>query len=219
MLRVNFNDITALDTAAQSGLGDLGAKPYQMKVSERENHVLSNIASFFGMVTAPRLGSAGGIPKPLSAFRMMTTEDERRSFFGPNRVLTKSFTSMRAAGMELRALVGRQAAAIRLLLALLAYRGGAAAPIAIAEAIAPSAPIAAGAPGGAPPPPPPPPSSSAAAAAGPRSAGPPPPAPAAPTLDELRPLLRAALKILTPRNLHHRRQRVSHCGACRTAGR
>jgi hypothetical protein len=80
---------------------------------------------------------------------------------------------MRAAGMELRALVGRQAAAIRRLLALLADRGGAAAPIAIAGAISPFAP-GPGAPEiavepiapGAPPPrpgPPPPPSSAAAA--------------------------------------------------------
>jgi hypothetical protein len=46
---------------------------------------------------------------------------------------------MRAAGIELCALVGRQAAAIRRLLAL-AGRGGAAAPIAIAGAIAPFAP-------------------------------------------------------------------------------
>ena len=134
--RMNFNDITALDAAAQSGLCGLGAKPYQMKVSERENHVLSNLASFFGIVTVSKnAGHGRGLPKPMSALRMMTTEDEGRSFFGPNGVLTKSFASMRAAGMELRALVGRQAAAIRRLLALLADRGGAAAPIAIAEAL------------------------------------------------------------------------------------
>jgi hypothetical protein len=114
-----------------------------MILSERENHVLSNIASFFCIVTAStytRSGREGGLPKPLSALRMMTTDDEGRSFLGPNGVLTKSFASMRAASMELRALVGRQAAVIRRLLALLADRGGAAAPIAIAGAITPFAP-------------------------------------------------------------------------------
>ena len=105
---------------------------------------------------------------------MMTTDDEGLSFFGPNGVLTKSFASMLAAGMELRALVGRQAAAIRRLLALLADRGGVAAPIAIAGAIAPFAPgpgapeiaaepIAPDTPPPRPGPPPPPPSSAAAA--------------------------------------------------------
>ena len=105
---------------------------------ERENHVLSNIALFFGIVTASthtKSGRQGGLPKPLSALRMMTTDDEGRSFFGPNGVLTKSFASMRAAGMELHALIGRQASAKSWLLALLADRGGAAAPIAIAGAV------------------------------------------------------------------------------------
>ena len=128
-----------LDFAAQVGLGGLDAKSYRMILSERENHVLSNVASFFGMVTASRSGSDGGLLKPLSAIRMMTTDDEGLSFFGPNGELTKSFASMRAAGMELRALVGRQAAEIRRL-ALLAVRGGTAAPIAIAGAIALFAP-------------------------------------------------------------------------------
>jgi hypothetical protein len=64
--RMNFNDINAMDAAAQHGLGGLGAKSYQMKVSEQENHVLSNVASSFHMVTAPRSGSQGGVPKPLS---------------------------------------------------------------------------------------------------------------------------------------------------------
>ena len=104
--------------------------------------VLSGIASFFGLVTEARQDKPS-LPKPRSALRMMTTGDDGGRFFlGPNGVLTKSFESMRTAGMELRALVVRQAAAIRRLLALLANRGGAAAPIAIAEA---------GAPGGAPP--------------------------------------------------------------------
>ena len=114
-----------------SGLDRLEKKTTQMKLNEREIQVLSNLSSFFGMVTLAR--GAASQPKPMSALRMMTTEDEGRSFFGPNGVLTKSLASMRAAGMELHALVGRQAAAIRRLLALLADRGGAAAPIAIAE--------------------------------------------------------------------------------------
>ncbi len=132
---MNFNDVNALDAAAQFGLGGLDAKLHCMILSERENHVLSNIASFCGIVTAStytKSGRQGGLPKPLSALRMMTTNDEGRSFFGLNGVLTKSFASIRAAGMELRALVGRQTAAIRRLLALLADRGGAAAQIAIA---------------------------------------------------------------------------------------
>ena len=163
-----------MDAAAQFGLGGLDAKSHRMILSERENHVLSNIALFFGIVTASthtKSGRQGVLPKPLSALRMMTTEDEGLSFFGPNGVLIK-FASMRAAGMELRALVGRQAAAI--LFALLAVRGGAAAPIAIAGAIAPFAPglgapeiaVEPIAPDEPPPrsgPPPPPPSSAAAA--------------------------------------------------------
>ena len=69
--RMNFIEINALDAAAQSGLGDaaaqsglggLGAKQYQMKVSERENHVLSNVASFFGIVTVSKnVGHARGL--------------------------------------------------------------------------------------------------------------------------------------------------------------
>ena len=89
--RMNFNDINALDAAAQFGLGGLDAKSHRMILSERENHVLSNIASFFGIVTAStytKSGRQGGLPKPLSALRMMTTDDEGRSFFGPNGVLT-----------------------------------------------------------------------------------------------------------------------------------
>ena len=133
--RMNINEISALDAAAQSELEGQDAKPTnQIKLDQREHMILSGIASFFGLVTEARQGKPS-LPKPLSALRMMTTGDDAgRCFLGPNGVLTKSFASMRAAGMELRALVGRQAAAIRRLLALLADRGGAAAPIAIAEA-------------------------------------------------------------------------------------
>jgi hypothetical protein len=129
-----------------------------MVLSKRENHVLSSIASFFCIVTASthtKSGRQDGLPKPLSALQMMTTEDEGWSFFGRSGV----FASMLAAGMELCALVGRQAAVIRRLLALLAHWGGAAAPIAIQGAIKPGP--------GAPPlrlPPQPQPLSSAAAA-------------------------------------------------------
>ena len=82
------DDINALDAAAQFGLGCLDAKSHRMILSERENHVLSNIASFFGIVTAStytKSGRQGGLPKPLSALRMMTTDDEGRSFFGPRK--------------------------------------------------------------------------------------------------------------------------------------
>ncbi len=96
---MNFNDINALDAAAQVGLGGLDAKSYRIILSERENHVLSNVASFFSMVTASRSGCYVGLPKPLSALHMMTTDHEGRSFFGPKGLLTKSFASMRAAGM------------------------------------------------------------------------------------------------------------------------
>ena len=123
---MNLNEIIALDAAAVSGLDGLEAKTTQMKLNERETQVLSNIASFFGIVTVTqKSGRQSGLPKPLSALRMMTTDDKGRSFFGPNGVLTKSFASMRAAGMELRALVGRQAAAIRRLRALVGKQAAA----------------------------------------------------------------------------------------------
>ena len=72
----------------------------------------------------------------MSALRMMTTGDEAgRSFWGPNGIITKSLSSMRAAVVELRALVARQAAAILRLLNHLAKPGGGAAAIAAPGAL------------------------------------------------------------------------------------
>jgi hypothetical protein len=123
---------------------------------------------------------------------MMTTGDETgRCFWGPNGIWTKFLASTRTAVTELRALVARQAAAILRLLSHLAnLGGGGAAPMAIAADLPGDAPPALN-----------PPSLPAAPAK-------PPPAPAAQapdgsggelTLDQLRPLLRAALKIPKPR--------------------
>ena len=220
---MNFNEISALDTAAQSGCDGLNTKSIlQIRLSARDNQILSNIASFFGVFTGARQGKQAS-PKPTSALRIMTAGDEEgRVFLGPNGIFYKSFASTRAAVTELRALVARQAAAILRLLGHLAHLGGgAAAPRAIAAGAPGSAP--GGAPGGAlggtptalPHPPP-----AAAAAEPPRSDGgargeaqrPPPPAaaagPAPPaqapygdlTVDQLRPLLSKALKIPKPRS-------------------
>ena len=70
----------------------------------------------------------------------MTTGDHaRRSFWGPNGTITKSLASFRAAVVELRALVARQAAAAWLrLLKHLANTGGGAALAAIAAPGAPA---------------------------------------------------------------------------------
>jgi len=141
--RMNFEEMSALNSAAQSGLEGSGTKPtIQIKLNEQENQVLSNVSLFFGIVTARR-GSNPSLPKPLSALRMMTTGDEAgRGFWGPSGIWTKFLASTRTAVTELRALVARQAAAILRLLSHLAnLGGGGAAPMA----------IAADAPGGAPP--------------------------------------------------------------------
>ena len=110
---MNFEELSAMDAAAQVGLDGLGTKPtVRISLSMQENRVLSNLASFFGFVTAGRQG-APSQPKVLSALRMMTAGDEAgRSFWGPNGIITKSLASFRAAVTELRALVARQAAAI-----------------------------------------------------------------------------------------------------------
>ena len=51
--RMNFEELSALDAAAQSGLDGLGTKStVRISLSMQENHVLSNLASFFGIVTA-----------------------------------------------------------------------------------------------------------------------------------------------------------------------
>ena len=83
---MNFEELSALDAAAQVGLDGLGTKPtVRISLSMQENRVLSNLASFFGFVTAGRQG-APSQPKVLSALRMMTTGDEAgRSFWGAQR--------------------------------------------------------------------------------------------------------------------------------------
>ena len=113
--RMNFNEISALDTAAQSGCDGLNTKSIlQIRLSARDNQILSNIASFFGVFTGARQGKQAS-PKPTSALRIMTAGDEEgRVFLGPNGIFSKSFASTRAAVTELRALVARQAAAIPL---------------------------------------------------------------------------------------------------------
>ncbi len=80
---MNYNELSALSGAAQSGLDDLGTKPeMQTKMSEQENKILCNISSFFGMLTGTRTNrETGATPKPLTALRMMTTGDQAgRSF-------------------------------------------------------------------------------------------------------------------------------------------
>ena len=167
--RMNFNEMSALDAATQSGLQGLNSTPtLHIKLSEQENHLFCNVASFFGIFTGARTGRQT-TPKPKSALRMMTTGDETgRCFWGPNGIWTKFLASARTAITELRALVARQAAAILRLLSHLAnLGGGGAAPMAIAADL----------PGGAPPalnlPPLP------AAPAKPPPCAKPPPAPAA----------------------------------------
>ena len=133
-------EMSALDSAAQSGFVGLNTKPtLSLRLSAQENQVLCNVSSFFGIVTAAgRVGTLPA-PKPLSALRMMTTGDEAgRSFWGPNGIITKSLASFRAAGTELRALVARQAAAILRLLNHVANPGGGAATAAIAAGSAPA---------------------------------------------------------------------------------
>ena len=82
---MNFNEMSALDTAAQSRLQGLNTKPtLQIKLSECDNLSLCNMASFFGIFTEARAGKIPQ-PKPMCALRIMTTGDEAgRSFWGPN---------------------------------------------------------------------------------------------------------------------------------------
>ncbi len=156
--------------------------------------MLSNISSFFEIVTANAAG-AKPQPKPTAALRMMTKGNDV-CFWGPNGMISKFLASVRTTVTELRALVARQAAAILRLLSHLANLGGGAVPMA----------ITADAPGGAPalnlP-------SLPAAAAKPPPLAEPPPASAAEapdgsggdlTLDQVWPLLRVALKMPKPRN-------------------
>ena len=73
---MNFNEMSVLDAAVQSGLEGQGTKPtIQIKLNEREHMVLSSVASFFRLVTEARTGKPP-LPKPLSALWMMTTGDE-----------------------------------------------------------------------------------------------------------------------------------------------
>jgi hypothetical protein len=72
--RMNMNEISALDAAAQSEPEGQDAKPTnQIKQNQKEHMVLSGIASFFGLVTEARHGKPS-LPKPLSALRMMKLE-------------------------------------------------------------------------------------------------------------------------------------------------
>jgi hypothetical protein len=139
---MTLNEMCALDVAAHSGLEGLATVPaFQFKLSEQENKVLSNISSFFGIVTAAKAAGAKPQPKPTAALRMMTMGNDK-CFWGPNGMISKFLASARTAVTELRALVARQAAVILRLLSHLAnLGGGGAAPMA----------IAADAPGGAPP--------------------------------------------------------------------
>ena len=83
--RMNLNDMSALDAAAQTGLVGLTTQPkIPVRISAQENQFLSNVALFFGIVTAEKTGNPSR-PKPLSALRMRTTGDEGgRCFLGPN---------------------------------------------------------------------------------------------------------------------------------------
>ena len=59
--KMNFNEMSALNAASQSQLDGLDTSPtLRIRLSERENQVLSNIASFNGIFTAAK---AGSIPK------------------------------------------------------------------------------------------------------------------------------------------------------------
>ena len=101
--RMNFNDMCALDAAAHFGLeGSATIPAIQFKLSERENKVLSNVSSFFGLVTAGNRAGATSLPKPTSALRMMTNGNDM-CFWGPNGIISKFLASTRAAVVELRA--------------------------------------------------------------------------------------------------------------------
>jgi len=66
---MNFNEMSALNAAAQSGLVGLAIRPtIQLRLSIQENQVLWNIASYFGIDTAARAGNP-----PVPKLRMMTT--------------------------------------------------------------------------------------------------------------------------------------------------
>ena len=127
--RMNLNDMCALDADAHFGLEGSATIPViQFKLSERENKVLSNVSSFFGLVTAGNRAGATSLPKPTSALRMMTNGNDM-CFWGPIGIISKFLASTRAAIVELRALIARQAAAILRLLNHLANPGGGASVI------------------------------------------------------------------------------------------
>ena len=191
--RLNCSEIIALTENLQDGMAAILPDSMQQKItiSANEKNIFGIISVFFGAVTA-RNSTAANTPKPTSGIRIMTTGDAGRCFWGPDGIWSRTTDICVKAAAGFRALVARQAAAILRLRGLLAeQRAAAAAHMEIAaEAIAPGAPV--GAPPARPRPPSPPPAAATAA-------GPPPPAQAAPTLDQLRPLLRAALKIPKPR--------------------
>ncbi len=65
--RMTFNEMSALDVAAQSRLEGLDTEPkLQVKFSEHENQSLCNTASFCGIFTEARAGKPPQ-PKPMSA--------------------------------------------------------------------------------------------------------------------------------------------------------
>ena len=74
--RMNFDEMIALESASQSGLDVQNPQEtVRISLAARENQILSNVASFFGLVTEARAGKLH-LLKPLSALQMMTTGDE-----------------------------------------------------------------------------------------------------------------------------------------------
>ena len=87
--RMTLNEMCALDDAAHAGMEGLAAAPtIQFKLSERENKVLSNVSSFFGIVTAAKAAGAKPHPKPTAALRIMTNGSDV-CFWGPNGIISK----------------------------------------------------------------------------------------------------------------------------------
>jgi hypothetical protein len=82
---MNVNELVALSDAAQSGLDGLSTKPsVPIRLSGKDNRMLSNISSFFGSFTGTR-GDRGqsAAPKPLAALalRVLTIGDEAGQSF------------------------------------------------------------------------------------------------------------------------------------------
>ena len=104
---MTLNEMCDLDVAAHSGLEGLATVPaIQFKLSEQENKVLSNISSFFGIVTAAKAAGAKPQPKPTAALQMMTMGNDM-CFWGPNGMLSKFLASVRTTVTDLRSSQGR----------------------------------------------------------------------------------------------------------------